>query len=438
MNEVYCICSFIWTAVRGWVTFDLLSSLAEPKREERTELLIKGIVTILIAGFELANYLTTETLFSNLLVAICAVAIALTGCGLYRIHFGQSIIVSYLFWVFIAYIDFFVQALFYITVVEVMGQKAILLWGSIERGLYLLICSCGIIGTRSILRKWLPIIVKEFRCNILVGLGIIIGSFVLMMYLQGIYLYQMSIQYMAVWIIFITISVIFVSAIVGYYVQQRHKLEGKIHQEKLGALWSGYQQMASLYQEKSTLLHDEKNHLLAIRCYLENDERQKAIDYLNDLSFRLQQKNIQQITGHEFLDMILSLKKQQAEQEGISVEFTFDCISDVKMSDFETCALFTNLLDNAIEANMALFPEQEKWIRLIGRRHGSMLSIKMENPIKAMEGHELGKILKTRKDGHYHGFGLKSIQGVVDNYEGHMECSSNNNVFLQTIFLCCL
>ena len=66
------------------------------------------------------------------------------------------------------------------------------------------------------------------------------------------------------------------------------------------------------------------------------------------------------------------------------------------------------------------------------------MEIKMENPIKAVDGRELGKILKTRKDEYYHGFGLKSIQRVVDSYEGHMECSNNNNVFLQTIFLCCL
>lgn len=438
MKGFYCVCEFVWVAVEAWMTFELLSTLAEPRRGYGTERIVRGITVLAVAGFDIFNRLTTTTLFSNLLLVLFCIVLGATGCFLYRMGLARSFTISYLFWILIAYLDFFIQMIFYIVLVEAMGQRDVFLQISAVRGIYLLVYTLMVIGIGKWLCKELPVIYDAVKHKTLTGLGCVIGTFCLMTYLQRVYLLDVSVEYMGVWEIVILVAILVAALLAVYLIRQRHEREGELLQVKMDTLWDSYQQFVDLYQEKSTLLHDEKNHILAVRCLVESGETQRALEYMDDISERLQRRVIQGITGHDFLDIIFSMKKQQAEQDGVSMEIIFEYVPDIKLSDFDICALFANLLDNAIEANGALPAGERRWIRLTGKRHGHMLNIVLENPVADAGQLKTEKDLQTGKDRRYHGFGLQSIRKVAENYDGYTECSIHDGVFRQEIFLNCL
>lgn len=420
------------------MTFELLSTLAEPRRGYGTERMVRGITVLAVAGVDILNRLNTTTLFSNTALILFCIVIGLSGCFLYHMGFGRSFTVSYLFWILIAYLDFFIQSLFYVVIVETMNQRDAFLQISSERGIYLLIYTLMVIWIGKWLCKEFPVIYGAVEYKVLTGICSIIGTFWLMAYLQRVYLLEVSVEYMGVWEIVILAGILSAASLAVYLIRQRHGQENELLQVKIDTLWESYQQFVELYQEKSTLLHDEKNHILAIRGLVESGENQRALEYMDDISARLQRRVIQGITGHDFLDMIFSMKKQQAEQDGVLMEIIFEYVPDIKLSDFDICALFANLLDNAIEANGALPARGRRWIRLTGKRHGHMLNIVLENPVADSGQFKMGKNLQTRKDQRYHGFGLQSIRKAAEKYDGYTECAIHDGVFRQEIFLNCL
>ena len=145
MKGFYCVCEFIWVAVEVWMTFELLSTLAEPRRGYGTERMVRGITVLAVAGVDILNRLNTTTLFSNTALILFCIVIGLSGCFLYHMGFGRSFTVSYLFWILIAYLDFFIQSLFYVVIVETMNQRDAFLQISSERGIYLLIYTLMVI-----------------------------------------------------------------------------------------------------------------------------------------------------------------------------------------------------------------------------------------------------------------------------------------------------
>ncbi len=438
MKEFYFVCEFIWVAAKVWMTFELLSSLTERRRGYRTDRIARGCSVLAVAGFDIFNRLTTTTLFSNLLLVLFCVVLGLVGSFLYRMGFLRSFTISYLFWILIAYIDFFIQSLFYIVLVEAMNQRDAFLQVSVTRGIYLLVYTLVVIGIGKWLCKRLPVIYDTVKHKVLIGICSTVGTFWLMIYLQRVYLLEVSVEYMGVWELIILVSVFSVAALAAYFIRQRYEQEKELLQVKTDALWDSYQQFVDLYQEKSVLLHDEKNHILAIRCLVERGESQRALEYMDDLSARLQRSVIRSVTGHGFLDMIFDLKKQQAEQEGIAMELSFEWMPDIQLSDFDICALFANLLDNAIEANCALPAGRERWIRLTGKRHGHLLNMILENPAADAAQQKAGKNLQTEKDRRYHGFGLQSIRKVAESHDGYMEYLVHDGIFTQRILLNCL
>lgn len=76
----------------------------------------------------------------------------------------------------------------------------------------------------------------------------------------------------------------------------------------------------------------------------------------------------------------------------------------------------------------------KRYISLIVKNINSFISISVDN---YYDGYivlgENGLPLTTKKDKDYHGFGMKSIQLVVNKYDGDLNVNVANNVFSLSI-----
>ena len=96
--------------------------------------------------------------------------------------------------------------------------------------------------------------------------------------------------------------------------------------------------------------------------------------------------------------------------------------------------MFGNILDNAIEANRKLNNEA-RVIHLSIKKVHNFIVIQEYNGYDGNIVTENGIIKSTKNDKTWHGYGLKSIQYIVEKYHGELKIETKNQTFnLNIIF----
>ena len=124
-----------------------------------------------------------------------------------------------------------------------------------------------------------------------------------------------------------------------------------------------YCEMIEVMEQNQELIHDTKHHFLIVQEYLKNEEYENLQKYVKQISDEFQRTVPKVYTGIKILDFILEQKRVVAQKSGIRYEIDTMLLTGIPTTEQETCALFGNLLDNAIEA-CCLVETEEKWIEI--------------------------------------------------------------------------
>ena len=241
---------------------------------------------------------------------------------------------------------------------------------------------------------------------------------------------------LGVWRIFGLTLFVAALAFLYYRIYLKDGEERRLQQLKFNMLESNYQSLMQVYEEKAILLHDIKNHIQMIREMVEHDEKNEVLTYLDTMSRKLLRSKHRDLTNHKLLNLILNMKFHEAETAGISVEYEFDDMSELQLKPMEICALFTNLLDNAIEANQRLPQEESRWIKMSCTRKNNLLLLNLSNPVDETVKVTDGELpFTTKEDKNIHGFGMRSIRQILETYEGHMRIDVEERTFCVTAYL---
>ena len=179
--------------------------------------------------------------------------------------------------------------------------------------------------------------------------------------------------------------------------------------------------IAETYEANAKLFHDLHNHLSVLRRLLAQDKSAEAVAYLDSLQAPLSALTECVWTGDEIVDVLIASKAQAAEAAGIrfTAEVEFPAHSNLRGADL--CAILGNLLDNALEAAAQT---DARWLRLVMRRIGRTLVIKVEN-----SAHPPQENCATTKSGDLHGWGLASARTAAARYDGVVQTSYADGVF---------
>lgn len=192
-----------------------------------------------------------------------------------------------------------------------------------------------------------------------------------------------------------------------------------------------YDEINHLYVESRKIRHDINNHLLALRALIEEGELEEAKRYIRDVSEQTELAAMPVNTGSNVLNALLFKKTEQAKEKGVSLSFEVHCpVSDSGISDYDLCTIFGNIIDNALEAVTA-----GQSIALTIDKQMDMLYISCENPYTG-ELRKLGdKLLTTKKDVTAHGYGISRVREVAGRYEGEVNITTEEGIFLIEILL---
>lgn len=236
--------------------------------------------------------------------------------------------------------------------------------------------------------------------------------------------------------LFLLFFLIGIAIIYRYFILQKFdkaretQLLWKVEQEHLYNL---------LLQQKIAALEAEQSQfgkqIQHISRMIQQGEEREIEQYLGQVMKKDSKIILQKLTGNLFLDVLLSEKWHRAEQN--NVRFQIDYQPNIpleQLSEYDSCILLGNLLDNAIEA--AITSEGRFVLCELQRKSKYWNSIIVQNSCDVPPVFKDG-LPVTRQTGEEHGYGTRIIQRKVQQYRG--ECSfsydEKQNVFTVTILL---
>ena len=187
-------------------------------------------------------------------------------------------------------------------------------------------------------------------------------------------------------------------------------------------------------QEIAKFRHDWKNHVLVMQSMLQSGEYEKAEKYFEKLSKESAAVKKKLITGNDMVDIIFAIKEPLFEKYGIQVECEGNLSQLLQMESVDISILFSNLIDNAIEACSQCKGERYFHMRVTESLHNWMLllenSTENENSTETetMQKEEIPKTSKADKE--HHGLGLQNVKDIVKKYHGEMELVRETNHFM--------
>ncbi|MDU4750896.1 MAG: ATP-binding protein, partial [Clostridium butyricum] len=180
--------------------------------------------------------------------------------------------------------------------------------------------------------------------------------------------------------------------------------------------------------------HDINNNLANISQLLKDNHINESLEYIHAITETLDTTKSVINSGNNYLDAIINYEIAICKKNQINFQLKIDSIPQLNISPTDLSSVISNLLNNAIEANLNL----EKCARYISLKifcYKNYLSIIVENPYKNKLIKD-GLILKTTKiDNGYHGYGLKLIRSSVEKYNGVFKYNYKNNIFTSVIML---
>lgn len=142
-------------------------------------------------------------------------------------------------------------------------------------------------------------------------------------------------------------------------------------------------------------------------------------------------------TGNDILDVVLAEKSLYGEREKVKITCIADGAALSFMPPADIYSLFGNLLDNALEAAADIEAEEKRYISMLIKRSMGFVSIHMENFFHGPCRFENGLPITTKADQEFHGYGMKSIQMIVEKYYGELQITAEDEVFRINILIPC-
>ncbi|MCD7918408.1 MAG: ATP-binding protein [Clostridiales bacterium] len=200
---------------------------------------------------------------------------------------------------------------------------------------------------------------------------------------------------------------------------QRASLRARYEVETLNTLlqsqYAQYCQSRESIELVNRKYHDLKHQIVVLRQ--EPDAAARSA-YLDQMEADIRSYEAQNKTGNEALDIILTGKTLQCQENHIAIT----CVADGHLLDFmdtmDICSIFGNALDNAIQYEQTLPDYERRAIRLSVSQQKQFVLIHIANFFEGTLDFEDGIPQTTKGDRAFHGYGVKSIRAAAEKYRG--------------------
>lgn len=200
-----------------------------------------------------------------------------------------------------------------------------------------------------------------------------------------------------------------------------------------------YKAIISNDEQQHILIHDIKNHLITLAGLNETGDKDNVDKYIQGILSNGAFKNPRRLCDHKIMNIILTRYMNICEQNKIT--FTVDIRSNTltNFTDEALTTLFCNLLDNAFAAAKSAREHYDtridngecdkEWedfyasfITLdVKHSNTNQTLIVLVNSCTTDPFSRDGRLLTTKSDKRFHGYGLRSVRNIVERNNGSIE-----------------
>lgn len=201
------------------------------------------------------------------------------------------------------------------------------------------------------------------------------------------------------------------------------------------------QQQFAYYQEKlkdeekvRSVYHDMKNHLLVLQRHILQRQinSPETAEMVEKLQSQVAMYEDYVHTGNDILDIILKEKSELAREKSIALSVSADLNGVDFIEPLDISTIFSNALDNAIEASEKL-PEEQRAILVKAGKMQNFFSVLIEN--NCLQNSENTNIRTTKSDDFLHGFGISNMRKAAEKYGGQLTIKYEKGTFTLKILI---
>ena len=198
------------------------------------------------------------------------------------------------------------------------------------------------------------------------------------------------------------------------------------HMEEQVRMYQNQLELMQISQEKvRSLRHDMRHHLQVLHNMEEKGQREKIMQFLEDMQVSLDNPKLHIQSGNEEMDTILNYNWDKAEQIGVKMDCKVSIAKDLSIPMYDSSVLLSNLLGNAIEA-AAKTEDGYVSIRILGEKN--MLALQVKNSYDGVLKKRGEQFLSTKAE-KGHGIGLCNVRELVERRKGSIQFDYDEKEF---------
>ena len=427
--ELWDVINLITSYIDWTIFFVVISTVGLRKIHD-----IKNIIRIFLILLFM-SYINLSDVFANTKIVICMILGTLYYKSSYKDKIHKCVLINLIFWLGIMVIE--ALSISIIVMLHNLDSIQALLVGNTYK-LEAVIISKVILIIGLIVFKYFRLSL-EFKPKDMILIGIPIGANILSLLIifgynikNSIY-DRLNILSLILVTFFLVSSSIILIIIIGKIIRDdKIKLEYELINERINTNYKNYDQIQEIHNKVRYIYHDLRNHMMCMKSYNTRDE---IVEYIDNLNLQINDFEYLKNTGNKTLDIVLSEKKHTCSRYNIQYEEYINISKLDFMSNVDICAIFSNALDNAIEACMKIDKDIEKVIDVKVTYINQFCILKFTNS-KSNEIKLVNQEIQTSKsDKSVHGIGLASIKYIVKKYDGEVTINYSDNEFILKIMI---
>ncbi len=300
------------------------------------------------------------------------------------------------------------------------------------------------------LTAWLIIRVWKLLMPRLVNFNFMHLLLILLLVIQMIpiiatlnYWYQQGQLQWRLWWIIYTVTANMLIILVLY--TMRHMSLQEINAERLAFYEKQMQLQFDHYSQQNEYIeairnihHDFNNQITTVKSLLNRSNYAQARNLLSKMEEEVAATEYPSYCANRIIDALLLNKRDIAVQLGINMEYEVNLIEDISIDILHLSKIYSNLLDNAINACMQLPVDSERLLKLSTFDRAGYLIIKAANTVDisfSMDDVEQKRKFNSKPLPNSSGLGLQIIKQIADEYNGKIEMTAVERTFFVTVWL---
>lgn len=195
-----------------------------------------------------------------------------------------------------------------------------------------------------------------------------------------------------------------------------------------------YEYLEKREEETKKFRHDMRNHMRAIYDLADQEGKDELRGYVERICGKFEMLDSSVTVGNTAADAVINRFADMFSQKNIEFIVSGHLPSDCFVDAFDLCTIFSNILENALEASEKCEEELRK-VKLQIRYDEDMIFILAEN-FFVEEILQKPGVLKTSKEKKMgHGYGIQNVIDSAKNYTGTVQHTQNGTCFQIFIIL---